>query len=382
MEDRKNSGYRKKITGHRKEEYMIITVTLNPAMDKTITVEKLQVGELNKVLSVREDVGGKGINVSKTLKSFGAESIAVGFLGGAAGSRIRDVLHEKKIEEHFTGIKNETRTNLKVADREGCVTEINEAGPIIEETEVCAFCEMLEEILKQGKVSATEKMPDTQEKTDAKDLVVFSGSMPNGMPVDFYRQMIEKVHELGAEAFLDADGAAFLEGMKARPDIVKPNLQELIRYIAAQKESTAAADRTGSQESTAAADRTGSQESTADPDSKENMIREALSMGKVLQKQGVPEVLISMGGDGALFITEQGSYYAPALSVPVCSTVGAGDAMVAAYAYVRAQKKTMEERIRFCMAVSAGAVTTQGTNPAETSLIENLLGRVQIRKLA
>ncbi len=370
MEDRKNSGYRKKITGHRKEEYMIITVTLNPAMDKTITVEKLQVGELNKVLSVREDVGGKGINVSKTLKSFGAESIAVGFLGGAAGSRIRDVLHEKKIEEHFTGIKNETRTNLKVADREGCVTEINEAGPIIEETEVCAFCEMLEEILKQGKVSATEKMPDAQEKTDAKDLVVFSGSMPNGMPVDFYRQMIEKVHELGAEAFLDADGAAFLEGMKARPDIVKPNLQELIRYIAAQKESTAAAERTGSQESTAV------------PDSKENTIREALSMGKVLQKQGVPEVLISMGGDGALFITEQGSYYAPALSVPVCSTVGAGDAMVAAYAYVRAQKKTMEERIRFCMAVSAGAVTTQGTNPAEASLIENLLGRVQIRKLA
>ena len=373
---------------------MIITVTLNPAMDKTITVEKLQVGELNKVLSAREDVGGKGINVSKTLKSFGAESIAVGFLGGAAGSRIRDVLHEKKIEEHFTGIKNETRTNLKVADREGCVTEINEAGPLIEETELRMFCEMLEEVLKQGKLSATEKMPDAQKKTDAKDLVVFSGSMPKGIPVDFYRQMIEKIHELGAEAFLDADGAAFSEGLRARPDIVKPNLQELKRYIVAQKESTEALDRTGSQESTVALDRTGiqestvaldrtgSQESTAALDSKENTIGEALSMGKVLQKQGVPEVLISMGGDGALFITEQGSYYAPALPVPVCSTVGAGDAMVAAYAYARTQEKTMEERIRFCMAVSAGAVTTQGTNPAEASLIENLLGRVQIRKLA
>ena len=106
---------------------MIITVTLNPAMDKTITVGKLQVGELNKVLSVREDAGGKGINVSKTLKSFeaknlgtesigaenlGTESIAVGFLGGAAGSRIRNILHEQKIREHFTDIGNETRSIL------------------------------------------------------------------------------------------------------------------------------------------------------------------------------------------------------------------------------------------------------------------------------
>ena len=345
---------------NRSEEDMIITVTMNPAMDKTITVEKLQVGELNKVLSAREDAGGKGINVSKTIKSFGGESIAIGFLGGSAGNRIRDMLHENKIKEHFISIQNETRTNLKIADRTGCVTEINEAGPLIDKNEMHMFYEMLEKLVSP------------------KDLVVFSGSMPKGLPADFYRQMIEEVHTLGAVAFLDADGEAFSEGLKAKPDIVKPNIQELRHYF----KSIGGDNNAGAQGSAQGNIQAGAQGSVQGniQGSIPNSVQEVNRMGRILWEQGIPEVIISMGGDGALFVSEDGSYYAPALSVPVCSTVGAGDAMVAAYAYARMQGKKMEERIRFCMAVSAGAVTTQGTNPADASLIERLQQQVQIEK--
>lgn len=321
------------------ENRMIITVTLNPAIDKTVTVEKLRTGELHKVLSSREDAGGKGINVSKTIKSLGGKSIAVGFLGGAAGERIKEMLRVLDIEEYFTHIQDRTRTNLKIADQSGVVTELNEPGPRITQAETEAFCGTFGNLARPG------------------DLVIVSGSMPGGISADFYARLVREVHALGAEIFVDADGMAFAEAVKAVPDIVKPNLPELKRYC--EKEGLTGAE-------------------LAVEEKLPKKVCEVLGMGNILRARGIAEVIVSMGADGAVFLTETGNYYTPALSVPVCSTVGAGDAMVAAYAYARMQEKPLEERIRFCVAVSAGAVTTQGTNPAKREDIEQYMPQVQL----
>lgn len=325
------------------ENRMIITVTLNPAIDKTVTVEKLRTGELHKVLSSREDAGGKGINVSKTIKSLGGKSIAVGFLGGAAGERIEEALRVLDIEEYFTHIQDRTRTNLKIADQSGVVTELNEPGPRITQAETEAFCSTFGNLAGPG------------------DLVIVSGSMPGEIPVDFYARLVREVHALGAEIFVDADGMAFAEAVKAVPDIVKPNLPELKRYC--EKEGLTGAELAA--------------ESAAE-EKLPKKVCEVLGMGDILRAHGIAEVIVSMGADGAVFLTETGNYYTPALSVPVCSTVGAGDAMVAAYAYARMQEKPLEERIRFCVAVSAGAVTTQGTNPAKREDVEHYMPQVQL----
>ena len=192
---------------------MIITVTLNPAVDKTVTVEKLCPGELNKVCSSREDAGGKGINVSKTIQSLGGKSIATGFLGGLPGDGIARTLKELEIEADFVQIDGQTRTNLKIADADGCVTEVNEPGPVVSGTE----CERLEEKLR--------------ERISPGDMVILSGSLPKGISVDFYGKLTEKMKALGASVFVDADGEAFVHAVDAKPDVMKPNLAELERYF-------------------------------------------------------------------------------------------------------------------------------------------------------
>ncbi len=324
---------------------MIITVTLNPAIDKTVTIEKLCVGELHKVRSSREDAGGKGINVSKTIKSLGGESVAVGFLGGTAGTRIRQALNALGIKECFTDVENPTRTNLKIADAEGCVTEVNEPGPEIAAGECERFCAGLRELVKPG------------------DLVILSGSLPGGIGADFYAELTKEIHALGAGVFVDADGDVFAQAIEAGPDIIKPNLPELERYFA-KKAGVNEAEK---------------KEIYAQEGDSADMLERVVRLGSILRSRGIGEVIISMGADGAVFLTGEGDYYAVALSVPVKSTVGAGDAMVAAYAYARMQGLPMEERIRLCVAVSAGAVTTEGTNPADIETVNALKERVEVR---
>ncbi len=317
---------------------MIITVTLNPAIDKTIAVEKLCPGELNKVCSSREDAGGKGINVSKTIKSLGGRSIATGFLGGTTGIRIKYALLEKYgIESYFVHIDNQTRTNLKIADADGQVTEVNEPGPEVADTELEAFCAQLTQIVKQG------------------DMVILSGSLPRGIQTDFYAVLTGKIHALGASVFVDADGEVFAKSVGAGPDIIKPNLVELERYFAGKETGKAPVG--------------------------ESTLERVVRMGGILRERGVGEVLISLGGEGAVFLCHEGDYYAPAIPVCVKSTVGAGDAMVAAYAYAKEQGLEAEERIRLCMAVSAGAVMTEGTNPADMETVKELKSGCVINRL-
>lgn len=307
---------------------MIITMTMNPAIDKTVEINALMRGGLNRINHVTKDAGGKGINVSKTIKSLGGESVSTGFLGGQTGETIRTILRELKIIEDFVTVDMETRVNTKVVESGGMVTELNESGPTISRQSVSDLKCILNTYLKEN------------------DLLILAGSVPNGVSKDIYKDLTEYAHNNGAKVFVDADGELFANALLAKPDIVKPNKEELEKYVGYSL----------------------------------NNSEEILRAGKILLEKGVKTVIISLGAEGAYFIDEKHTLYSPGLAVKVNSTVGAGDAMVAAFAYGMDQNMSFETCAKLAVATSAGAVTTVGTKPPTKQEVETLLQQVTLVK--
>ena len=209
---------------------MIVTVTMNPAIDKTVDIDALERGGLNRIQHVELDAGGKGINVSKTIHALGGKSVATGFIAGNAGNIIRGVLDQWQITNDFIEVSGETRTNTKVFEKSGELTELNEPGPTVEEEDIKALLHKLEGYADQ----------DT--------LFVLAGSVPQGVPKDIYCKITELVHQRGAKVLLDADGELFTKALKAVPDIIKPNRVELeqyagMDYIASEQELLSAAEK-------------------------------------------------------------------------------------------------------------------------------------------
>ena len=309
---------------------MIITVTMNPAIDKTVEIEQLVPNGLNRIQKVEYDAGGKGINVSKTIHELGGESLAMGFLGGNAGKTIENVLTSWNIQHDFIWVEGETRTNTKVFEKSGGVTELNEPGPVINEAQV-------EELIQK-----------ICEHTDNETLVVLAGSIPAGVDKNIYAAITESVHEKGGSVLMDADGELFRNALKASPDIIKPNQVELEEYIGADYRLS---------------------------------MGELKALAEKFQNNGIKTVAISMGKGGAMIVRDKFVARCPALSVKAHSTVGAGDAMVAALAYSWDKKLGNEETVRLCMATSAGAVTTVGTKPPARAVVDELIPQVEMEIL-
>lgn len=309
---------------------MIVTVTMNPAIDKTIEIEALLPGGLNRIQKVEYDAGGKGINVSKTIHELGGSSIAVGFLGGNSGKTIASVLDEWGIENDFIWVDGETRTNTKVYEKSGALTELNEPGPQI------------------GKEQQEELVRKLESYANGQTLFVLAGSIPNGVDKQIYSEIIPRVHAKGAKVLLDADGELFRNALKEKPDIIKPNRVELEEYFGFDYRVS---------------------------------MEELLEAARKLQGQGIETVAVSMGKSGAMMVREGYEVKCPALSVKAHSTVGAGDAMVAALAYAWENKLDNEQTVRLCMAASAGAVTTIGTKPPTRAVVDELMGQVVIEQI-
>lgn len=307
---------------------MIITVTMNPAVDKTVDVEQLKCGELNRLNNVITDAAGKGINVSKTILSLGGVTTATGFIGGNTGIYIEETLKNMGIECDFVHTQTTTRTNLKVVEKNGCVTELNELGNAITDFELNNLIVKLESYANK----------DT--------LFVFAGSVPNNIDRNIYKILIEKVKSKGAKVFLDADGELFVNAIETIPSIIKPNRFEL--------------------------------ESLYNLDHKANE-DELIHMGTELLNKGIEMVVISLGSEGALFLNKDKIVKCPPIKVQTHSTVGAGDAMVAALSYSIDKNMSFECCVKLAMATSAGAVTTKGTKPPDLELIKQLEKQVIIK---
>ena len=317
-------------SSQERSKEMIITVTMNPAIDKTVEIEQLVPNGLNRIQKIEYDAGGKGINVSKTIHELGGESLAMGFLGGNAGKTIENVLTSWNIQHDFIWVEGETRTNTKVFEKSGGVTELNEPGPVINEARV-------EELIQK-----------ICEHTDKETLVVLAGSIPAGVDKNIYAAITESVHEKGGSVLMDADGELFRNALKASPDIIKPNQVELEEYIGADYRLS---------------------------------MGELKALAEKFQNNGIKTVAISMGKGGAMIVRDKFVARCPALSVKAHSTVGAGDAMVAALAYSWDKKLGDEETVRLCMATSAGAVTTVGTKPPARAVVDELIPQVEMEIL-
>lgn len=309
---------------------MIVTVTMNPAIDKTVDIGEMERGGLNRIQNIVLDAGGKGINVSKTVRELGGTTVATGFLGGSSGAVIEKVLKEYGIRTDFVQVQGETRTNMKVVEPNGIVTELNEQGPVVSP-------EQLGELIGKLEGYASEET-----------LFVLAGSIPRGVGKDIYRVITEKVHKKGASVLLDADGELFVNSLAAGPDIIKPNRVELEEYYQIDYRATE---------------------------------EQLVELGGRLLEQGVGMVAVSMGQMGALFLGKEQKYKCRGLSVKAHSTVGAGDAMVAALAYGWDRKMGMEDAAKLGMAVSAGAVTTTGTKPPSREVVDELLKQVKLERL-
>ncbi|MCM0647497.1 1-phosphofructokinase [Clostridium swellfunianum] len=304
----------------------IITITLNPAIDKTVEINDFKTGSVNRVSSIRVDAGGKGINVSKVVKSLGEESRALGILSGKNGEFIKGYLDSLNIENEFVFIQGETRTNLKIIDNANhSNTDINEPGSVVAAEDL-------------GKVEESIFGAISNEA-----ILVLSGSTPAGVPKDIYGTWIKRARQLGAKVILDADGELLKEGLKSGPYLIKPNIHELERLCGKKLES----------------------------------LEEVVKAAQKLHEYGVERIVVSLGGDGALFIHKDNIVYSEGLKVPVKSTVGAGDSMVAALAIACEKEYSIEETVVLATAVSAANVMTSGTQPAELKDILELKKKVK-----
>ena len=309
---------------------MIITVTLTPALDKTVILPGFRVDQVNRIQSLRLDPGGKGINVSKVLLSLGADSLATGILGGGTGRYIENSLREMGIASDFVWVKEETRTNLKVVDpQEHTNTDINEPGTLVAP-------EVIEAVYRKVEAAASPG-----------DIVVMAGKAPSSAPDTVFADWITRLRSRSVQTYLDADAGLLIEGVKAKPTLIKPNDVELSRLTGREFHGVS------------------------------EMVQAA---GRLVQ-DGIGTVVVSLGSDGALFVTGDQALRGYGLRVPVQSTVGAGDSMMAAMAYGAAKGMGFRDTCALALAVSAAAVTTPGTQPAEKHVVDELLKQVQIEEI-
>lgn len=301
---------------------MIVTITLNPAIDKTVEISDFEIGAVNRVYSMRVDAGGKGINVSKVIKSLGGESKAVGIIGGTGGVFIKETLDRAGIKNDFHVINGETRTNLKIIDTSKKTnTDINEQGPLI------TFEDM--ERVKQQALSGLKPG----------DIVVLSGSVPANVDKSIYGMWISEAKKAGAKTILDADGDLLKHGVEAGPFLVKPNIHELRKLFGIELRTISDIEKYGR---------------------------------SLMKKYGIEEVVVSLGPEGAVFIDKECSILGRNIEVEVKSTVGAGDAMVAALAYSINRGCSLEETVALSMATSNANVMTSGSQAADYETIAGL----------
>lgn len=306
---------------------MIITVTLNPALDKSLTVPRFAAGSVNRALEMRLDPGGKGVNVAKVLRALGDHPLATGFLGGDAGQALAHALDQLGIRHQFVSVSCETRTNIKLYDPEWhTYTDINEPGSSVSVEAVESLFQLLLTLTKRG------------------DTVLFAGSAPKGFASDLTARWAEKLLSRGVLVAADQDGAQLSAMIQAHPTLIKPNEHELKELLNL-------------------------------PDTRLTTLAAA---AKSLVAGGIAHVVVSLGEQGALFADEKGILFAQGIRVEAVSTVGAGDALTAGLLHAIEHNFSREEAARFAIATATAKVTCPGSSPPDLKMIEQYLPQMKI----
>ncbi|WP_077307713.1 1-phosphofructokinase [Terribacillus halophilus] len=303
---------------------MNYTCTLNPSIDYIMHVDAFRAGDLNRATNTAYFAGGKGINVSRLLNQLDVETTALGYLGGFTGTFIRETLESAGINHQFIEINEPTRVNVKL--KSGEESEINGPGPSIT-TEQLAL--LLEQIRSLG--------------TD--DVLVAAGNAPSSVPADIYARMADICEKNGTRFIADTSSAALQDLIGKRMFLVKPNHHELGELF----------------------------------DTTISSIEDIVSYARKLHETGIENVIVSMGGEGAIFVNKYHAWKAETPKGTVKNSVGAGDSMVAGF--LAAYEKTNDYEQAFTYAVAAGSATAFSDDLGEQQDIEKLVSQVRLTSI-
>lgn len=306
----------------------LVTVTLNPAIDQTASIPQFTPDAVNRVVWEQADAGGKGVNVASFLADLGYRVTATGLLGQENPELFQKLFTQKGIADRFVRIDGKTRVNVKIVDDiQQQVTDINFPGCPATAPDLHKLTDILTEL------------------THDHDWFVLSGSIPSGVPNTFYRDIVNLLKAQNKTVVLDTSGESLRQAVSARPDVIKPNLVELQELLGRSLSSEA----------------------------------EIIAAARDLIQQGLQTVVISMGAEGALFVTAQEAVHAQPPTVEIKSTVGAGDAMVSGTVSGMLRGYSLSDRACLATAFSMGALSQIGPRLPPLEEIEANCQRVTIR---
>ncbi len=288
---------------------MITTITFNPALDKTIQVDALDYGKVNRVGHFREDLGGKGINMGRILGGFGIETKHVIVLGQDNQKAVLEFFEKDGMQLEYLSVAGYTRTNMKIVERaKNQTTDINEAGLEVSAKDIQELFAMIDEAAKDS------------------DYLVMGGSLAKGMPTDMYGQIARRYGHM-CRVVIDADDDVLIEGLKGRPFMVKPNIHELENAL----------------------------------NRKLTTLEEIVTAARdLIDQYGVEIVVVSMGKEGSLVVTRDTMHRQGTYPTEVVSTVGAGDSMVAGFIYGLIHEMGLDKSLAFASACSSLTIEVEG----------------------
>ena len=311
---------------------MILVVTLNPALDVTHHVPRVDWSGVNRPVEVRTRPGGKGVNVARTLHALGADVLAVGLAGGLTGAAVRSGLSKTGVPAAFTDIAGETRRTFAVVDdQRGRTALFNEPGPRVSVGEYRRF-----------RARYVDALPGCA-------AVVLSGSLPPGVPADSYAELTAMAAGASVPAVLDTDGQALLRGAPGRPAIIKPNLAELERSMGRPMSTPAGFDRLA-----------------------------VIGAARELMAAGAQSVVVSLGAEGLLAVTGDGLWHAAPPGEARGNPTGAGDAVVAGLAHGLVLGRCWRERLRHAVALGTAAAAAPAAGEFQHADYRELLSGVRI----
>ncbi len=310
---------------------MIGTVTLNPAIDVILDVDNLKIDHYNKVLNAHTTSGGKGINVSKAVRGCGKETIAMGFLGGGRGRMIEEELRGLGVTTNFWHIEEKTRSNTIISDKKtGEHTLLSEPGPKITEYDLEMLKSIFYRVMSQCRV------------------VTLSGSLPRGIPVNIYGDLISIAKERGVKTILNASGEQFIKGLEEGPFLAKPDLRESNKVfgITINKEG------------------------------------DAIKAAKQIIQRGAKIGVVSLQNKKDLIATQDEIWFAESTYHKIVNLIGAGDALVAGFAITLTEEgKNIEEAIRFSMSCALASALREEEEFSSREEVEKCFQCVNVKKL-
>lgn len=312
------------------ETVKIATVTLNPAIDQTVSIPNFKAGQVNRVVHSQSDPGGKGVNVASFLADFGHQVAVTGFLGNENTPLFERLFAQKTIENRFVRIAGSTRIGIKIVDEINQeTTDINFPGQTPTPADVHALFQIVEALAADC------------------DWFVLSGSIPAGVSATIYAELIKVIKAKGRAVALDTSGEGFRLALAQAPSLVKPNIDELQEFVGRRLETQA----------------------------------DIIAAGQQLLERGLQTVVISMGAQGALFIEEQGCVLACPPQVTVKSTVGAGDAMVSGTVAGKIKQDALADCARLATAFALDAISHVGSGLSSVAALDTLVNQVTVEKL-